>query len=796
MFNYKDIILETHGIKNVEPTKNSFITNKEWFIYEGKDKISVIFEDGNKKSFPINYHSNRGDNRSKWASKAARTWKTLAIEIFKSGGLSESGNPIKISWEKCFEEALKSSKMKDFILVPEVSSIFENTKQDGILLQEMTYDELLSSMENYKIRKGGGLKKVGDNGRIARSKDVKTKSLQVISTVGSDGNEYETSLFSFKTQRPKIDSKSTESRPRYQGFIKFLEDFEKGSDGDIQINCSCFSGNTLVLMSDGTYKPISKIQPGDFVYTHKGRIRPVIGNASRKIDNSENVYKINITGFPDDIIVTGSHPFYTLRGNVTCRCGCGKTLQDQTFKSLTPKTILSRKYILNHHSNKNWITNSSIQNVIALKNSGESTKNISMATNLSKSSINSILSNRRIPINLQQDEYPFKWISVDNFKKREWFLSPWLDEGSGGNINPMLARFLGYYAAEGCLTNRNDVHFCFNLNELKTLGWDSINIAETLYNCGLYFRLPNPYKGSLGKIWKICNYNNSSHMRPQKCFSITFHIKKEFKEFIRDTIGCGSHNKKLSPWFMSLNNETLKEFLIGLFLGDGTIKPNGHIRWTSVSHTLVYNASTILKRLKIDHSITNIGNGLAIDICHSNSAKQIFEWLRPYLRNSMLNRIHSKVDREEYHRNDGSLKVLRNIEKIDYKEEVWDLCVEEDHSFIVAGIAVANCPDYRYVWAKSNADSGAGITRSNSLSNTHRNFSGGENLNNNTYGRNIRNPARVPGMCKHCIALARYLDTNIKTAQSSAPTEKPVNIFEEIKQFAKKNPTFEVIYED
>lgn len=806
----------------------NFHENKEWFVYEGTNTLTTVFEDNSRQTFKLHFHNKRlREDRDKVRKKAANTWKRLAKEVRDSAGLSRAGNPIVIPWQECFQRALKHPDMLEYIDDLRATPIFESYEipTEENTLSEMTYDDLRNSMKNYRSRSDMNRgTTTGSDSRERGAKEVRAKSLRVISTVGRDGNGHETSLFSYKSHPSNRDPRAQAEHPRWQGFIRFIESKQDGKPidspvapvkdkQDVEVNCNCFSGDAPVLMSDGTYKPISKIEPGDFVYTHKGRIRQVLGNASRVVGENENVYNMKITGFPTDIVVTGNHPFYILRGNTICRCGCGNRLDDQTFKSLNPKTLLSRRYIQNHHPNSEWTDNKIIEETISLKDSGMKVKDISKKLKISKSSILNIISGKRRPFCLQPDEYPFQWVKVDNFKEKEWGLSPWLDEGRGGELNSNLARFLGYYAAEGNITNRDDVSFCFNLTELETLGKDSINTAEILYNLGVHFRLPQKRNKIQGNIWKICKHDKPTNKRPQQCFSINFHIKEEFKSFIENNIGRGSHAKKLSPWFMSLNNNTLKQFIIGLFLGDGTVKTTGHFRWTSMSNVLVYNVSTILRRLKIDHSITNIGSNMAIDVCHANSARQIFDWLRPYLRPSVITRRSKYPDHEEYHREEGCLKVFRNVKKIDYKKEVWDLCVEEDHSFIVAGIAVANCPDYKYVWAKANSDHDAGVTGADTPFKAQGGFKGGGNTNNNTMGKRIRNPNNTPGLCKHLIAVAEYIEGKVSQVAPVEPGKeepdqvspkpsklkkrgKPINIFEQIRNFASSNPSFIVEYLD
>jgi len=182
-----------------------------------------------------------------------------------------------------------------------------------------------------------------------------------------------------------------------------------------------------------------------------------------------------------------------------------------------------------------------------------------------------------------------------------------------------------------------------------------------------------------------------------------------------------------------------------------------------------------------------------------------------------------------------------------------------DHSDVEVN---CTCPDYKYVWAKANSDVDAGDTGKatpggfsaggpvnkiepkqmqyktqgtpkkpvnifeaedvvapveepqNVDIDKRWKFQGG-NDNNGTYGKKIRNPRNTPGLCKHLIALADYIEKKAKPepvapvepGQEEEPsavakpsklkkTGKPVNIFEAIKQFAVQNPTFDVSYED
>jgi hypothetical protein len=318
----------------------NFQENKEWFVYEGSNNITVIFEDNSRQTFKIHFHKSRGPDRDKWRTKAARTWKKLAMEFRKNAGLTEVGNPIVIPWQQCFKEALNHPEMKEYVDDLRATPIFEwindlwfiwlskegepynvqtherggaqilqdmginpNNYPGNVYTQmyqqgfarvvvhdnqyplmvdtgtmgqpkltkaqkewledksfelgldgeyytsngrpvkenlcEMSYDDLRKSMKNYRIRRGGGGRtvRVGDNGREERSKHVRVKPLTVKSTVGKDGQERETSLFSY-TSEAAWRTGGTEGTGHH-GYIRFLESFDKGKEGDVEVNCNC-----------------------------------------------------------------------------------------------------------------------------------------------------------------------------------------------------------------------------------------------------------------------------------------------------------------------------------------------------------------------------------------------------------------------------------------------------------------------------------------------------------------------------------------------------------------------------
>ena len=470
---------------------------------------------------------------------------------------------------------------------------------------------------------------------------------------------------------------------RHKGYIKFFRPNRPTPMGNVEclVDCDCFGEDTLVLMGDGTYRPIVQIRPGDVVYTHLGRIRPVTHLVCRPIREDERVHEIKLAGFPKPVIATGNHPFYILRQNSVCRCGCGGQLSSRNSQ---PDQLLRHSFLTGHHRK-----------------------------------------GQALP-----DEPKFQWIQVDDFRSREWFLSPWLEEGL---VTPSysleFARLVGYYAAEGCLLHWNTfqdrgtqgrhVRLTFNINELDTLGAD---IAQICQHLGYEFKI-------------------KKHVR--QAFDLTI-VSPELYAFCLDNVGVGSHYKRLSSQLMSWSNDLLRELYIGLQLGDGNINST-NLRYASSSFDLISQVSTILSRLHVRNLMANgkekvnfPGDHLhCLSIPTGESAERVYAWLRSYLREKDQG-ITFQEQRLDYSQDEGQLRSFgrgKRPKVIDRTGMVYCLIVEEDHSFIAHGVAVQNCHDYRFRWAWTNKQRGSGKVGPDSVNQAWN------------QAPRITNPAGRPGLC-------------------------------------------------
>ena len=563
---------------------------------------------------------------------------------------------------------------KEFNL--EASKLSQSESIVRSLLERMTFDQLY---------------RVSDPRRVVRSLTVKGPPLKI------DAFENATiHSFNFK-------SNPSTTGLRHHGYIKFFKPRSPRPLEQVEclVDCDCFAGDTLVSMADGSRKPIKDIVPGEYVYTHKGRLRKVVRNMSRLTHPGENVYSLKVDGGMMPIVATGNHPFYTLRGNDKCHCGCGQLLPVMN-NAATPLRLLGRKFLAGHHV--------------------KGTQDLLME---------------------DKSKGVFEWIKVDDLRDKEWFLSPWIEEPSNAvAVSSDFARLVGYYAAEGCVPSitikrfqeggaprGNVVRLAFNASERDTLVKDVQEISERLgYRCVV-------------RPWK------RTATSPVTGLAVSVY-SKEFRDFCLIHVGCGSEFKKFSPEIMNWNNDGLKQLFVGYHLGDGNYGSTS-IRCFSTSKDLIFQTSTILKRLKIQHT-GQFGHGkggrkdlYALSIQAGNDRNEVLSWTRHLLRTEFSDTVERSP---QYKREEGCLKQLKSRELLPgYVGIVWDLTVEEDHSFIANGIAVHNCHDYKFRWAWANKQRGSGVVGANSM--------------NQAFNRapRITNPTGAPALCKHLLALKDYI---------------------------------------
>ncbi len=215
---------------------------------------------------------------------------------------------------------------------------------------------------------------------------------------------------------------------------------------------------------------------------------------------------------------------------------------------------------------------------------------------------------------------------------------------------------IGRYIGDGWIRSQGGIIICCSLtNEL-------LDITSKLDNINI-------------------KYNISKERTTYK-----IHIaRKEFSEFVLQ-FGRGAHNKRLTNTIIDLPVNLLKSFIEGYHSADGNIYKNSNrYRISSVSKELIYGvAQCIAKAYTIPYSIYK----------SKRPEKYIIEG-RVINQRSVYIVVYdfTKNKKNSFYESGYIWSPVKSVKNTKKFENVWDIEVEEDHSFTANGCIVHNCQD-------------------------------------------------------------------------------------------------------
>lgn len=355
----------------------------------------------------------------------------------------------------------------------------------------------------------------------------------------------------------------------------------------------CFAADTMVLTSNG-YKAIEKIQVGDLVVTHKGRLRKVIRTGSKIAKTGY----LRMVGHSKPFVCTPNHPFYSLHW-------------------------------------KRYVTGS-----------GRVVEKVSKPA----------------------------WVSAENLEGMQWMArtfyeidSPNIPSAKFADSPEKAMLFLGMYLGDGYIrrfTNKDKkaVVLCLNQRKLSQFKLLFGDIAGSIAKCRT--------------AYKVTLYDTA------------------LANFIINEFGELSSNKRVPAWVLSHPHK--EALLRGYTLTDGHLDPSGNkFSATSVSKPLAYGIADLLNSCGFvaGAKFVPMPPTCCIEgrICNQKSFYQI----RAVKRS--LARLVRDVD--------GFLcRTVKGYEKTDVMQPVYNIEVEEDHSYIAEGAITHNCQAFSYAGKRRSLD--------------------------------------------------------------------------------------------
>jgi D-glycero-alpha-D-manno-heptose-7-phosphate kinase len=401
----------------------------------------------------------------------------------------------------------------------------------------------------------------------------------------------------------------------------------------------CFSPQTMIKTIE-SYKKICDIKTEDKVFDHTGNVQSVLKTEKRFY--SGNMLKIKVKGLMDDIIVTPEHPFFI------------------TYKHPQYKRIQGSQKIINIGDWKD-------------------------AKNLKNGDC--ILTPIVDDINEDQVFYNIRNI----YNRPESKLSRYdiyQDIPDALLINEDLAKIVGLYVSQG---SNSDGQLSITMNVKKRKDAEELSeIFKKMFNRNATI---SANKGTNGINLVVSSV-----------------ILANFFPII-----CGKYaqNKHIPDEFLYLNHSIQSSLLRYLWKGDGCLSKSYDKRTDGYSLSCTYKTISFILAKQVQHICHRLGfiTSLYRDAsAHNKNEKHFMAYViaihgddaiyfnkfmetgeLPIVKRKNKNSLSLRKDIVKIENTRYIKRAIYKIENIDYQGDVYNLIIENNHSYIAEDIAVHNC---------------------------------------------------------------------------------------------------------
>lgn len=453
----------------------------------------------------------------------------------------------------------------------------------------------------------------------------------------------------------------------------------------------CFDSEAQILMGDSSIKRIADVRVGESVITHKGRAREVTKTYRRQCQGT--MIKINIGGCPDVVRATPNHEFLAVtfdapeslrrrngakyffhsKHNTGLRWVRADELKKQDVVAIPKQQYLIKPVVFDlleavphyHHDEQSiWATKPSSN--INL----ETYQDIATRFGVSRRIVGSIVLGKQSRARVVTDSIN-AYLEATNYVRN-------LQADSIKRYVPLdekLSLLIGYYIAEGYVIgnpNNRQLRFAFGAhetiyaNQVCELIKDIFGYAKTTIS-------PTP--------------RNAVEIRASN---------HAIARFFETLIPRGAKNKRLPGFVLNQSHDNLRQLLIGALRGDGCLKDARRIAYKTASPHLAHQVAEIFSRLGYMASIQTYQD-------HSNEAwstayhvriggEQAARFAREFPELNIVCPPDIEHRQEIFSDEDYIYVPVRSIEVEENCDlEVFNLEVEDDHTYIANRVAVHNC---------------------------------------------------------------------------------------------------------
>jgi hypothetical protein len=429
------------------------------------------------------------------------------------------------------------------------------------------------------------------------------------------------------------------------------------------INNNCCVPGTMILMGDGSEKPIEDVKVGDFVVTHTGVIRRVTEVFVHPFRGF--LRSIKRLGDPRTLDVSPEHPIFAMVPSTTCACGCGTSIDRRARKAAVHRF---QDYVRGH---------------------GSKTR--------------------------QNPKPGYDWISSGLLSKGDFLSTPRLQgEIEEPGVTPGKARLLGYYLAEG-FYHRQKEHRV-SKEKRDTLGLSDGSSVPVSVSFGLNLDETDTLVSEIRQLLKD-EFGVGSSVNSVSANGVTVYSQQsiELVQFFRDHATEYAQTKRLKAhvlqWPLSLQRELAQAWIEG----DGCVESTagGWINVVSASPDLISQMHVIFGRIGVfatrsrrvavgrkrvrvangnfkvvnDPTKTSIAYALQVGSVHADMLLG-GSFLEPLYRRSIRNRHKHKLGFRIS--DERTMFPIRSVTKVPYEGVLHNFETEVDHSYVANGIAVHN----------------------------------------------------------------------------------------------------------
>lgn len=240
-------------------------------------------------------------------------------------------------------------------------------------------------------------------------------------------------------------------------------------------------------------------------------------------------------------------------------------------------------------------------------------------------------------------------------------------------------RLAGYYLSEGYVRTqkcKGTLGFVFHEKEIAYLT-DVIFIVKKLFNLA------------------------PSSIRNQHNSCVLEFYSARLARFFEGCFGKGAAHKSIPHWMMIVPPEKQGDLISGLWRGDGCINNKG-AKYVTISRQLAHQLKLLLLRQRMIFSfLTSREHGIhkesySIYIKEETALKKLAE----IVGEEISRRPRKKNPKKSWYDDNYYYVPIKNIKTSDFKGKVYNLEVNDSHSYISSAMALHNCGDIMEMYIK------------------------------------------------------------------------------------------------